>query len=109
MTFAIIETGGKQYKVSKGEKVKIEKLDGSEGAPVQVGAQVSFGQVLLKADGSSVEIGKPFVSGSSVEGVVIKQGRADKKIIFKFHSKTRHTRKKGHRQPFTEVEITEIK
>ncbi|MEK7542985.1 MAG: 50S ribosomal protein L21 [Patescibacteria group bacterium] len=100
--FAIIETGGKQYKVMKGEKIRVEKLNGDAGSPV------SFEQVLLKADGESVEIGKPIISEASVTGVIKEQGRADKKIVFKYHSKTRYKKMKGHRQHFTEVEITKI-
>ncbi|MDO8557502.1 MAG: 50S ribosomal protein L21 [Candidatus Jorgensenbacteria bacterium] len=107
--FAVIETGGKQYKVAKGDTIQIERLDGADGSPAQAGAQISFGQVLLKADGSSVEVGAPFIAGASVDGTMVKQGRGDKKIIFKFHSKTRHMRKKGHRQDYSEVKITEIK
>lgn len=107
--FAIIETGGKQYKVAKGEKIRVEKLNGADGLPAQAGSPVSFEQVLLKVDGESIEIGKPVVSGASVAGVIKKQGRDEKKIVFKYHSKTRYKKMKGHRQHYSEVEITEIK
>lgn len=100
--FAVIRTGGKQYKVRRGEKLRIEKLDAPEGAPVR------FGEVLLLAKGESVEIGTPIVKGAVVEANVLNQGRADKKIVFKYHSKSRYRKKKGHRQPYTEVEITGI-
>ena len=100
--FAVIETGGKQYKVSPGQKIKIEKLDASEGG------QVVFNKVLLKSDGAEVEIGTPHLSGAAVEAKVLEQGRGDKVIVFKYHSKTRYKKKKGHRQPYTKIEITKI-
>lgn len=97
--FSIIQTGGKQYKVSAGEKIKIEKLS------VQAGESVIFDKILLTADGENVKIGMPYVEGAKVEGKVLKQGREKKKIVFRYHSKTRYRKKKGHRQDFTEVEI----
>ncbi|MDP2695843.1 MAG: 50S ribosomal protein L21 [bacterium] len=100
---AIIETGGKQYKVAAGQKLKIEKLPPGEGEPVV------FDKVLLTADGDSVKVGAPYVGGSKVEGKVLKQGRGRKIIVFKYHSKTRYRKKKGHRQEYTEVEITKVK
>lgn len=103
MTFAIIETGGKQYKVSPGQKIKIEKLETKEGD------SFTFDKVLLKAEEESIAIGTPHIAGASVEARVIKQDRHDKVIVFKYHSKTRYKKKKGHRQPFTEVEIVAIK
>lgn len=102
MTFAVIKTGGKQYKVQPGIKLKIEKLDAAEGKPAV------FDQVLLIAAGEKVEVGTPLVKGATVEARVLKQGRGKKKIVFKYHRKTRYHKKKGHRQPFTEVEITKI-
>jgi large subunit ribosomal protein L21 len=98
--FAVIETGGKQYKVAPGQKLKIEKVEAKEGDGV------IFDKVLLIADGENVKIGAPYVAGAKVEAKVLKQGRRDKVIVFKYHSKTRYRKKKGHRQPFTEVEIT---
>src|SRR6266481_1172163 len=100
--FAIIETGGKQYKVSVGEKVKVEKLE------VEEGAVFTFDKVLLIADGDKVEIGAPYLKGVSIEGNVVRQARDRKKIVFKYHSKTRYRKKKGHRQHFTEVEIAKV-
>lgn len=100
--FAIIETGGKQYKVSAGQKLKVEKLD------AVIGSTITFDKILLKADGEKAEIGTPYVSGGSAEAKVLNQGRADKKIVFRYHSKTRYRKFKTHRQPFTEVEITKI-
>ena len=99
MNFAIIQTGGKQYKVSAGQKLKIEKLE------AEVDGSVVFNKVLLTADGESVKIGTPYVEGAKVEAKVLKQGKGEKKIVFKYHSKARYRKKKGHRQLFTEVEI----
>ena len=98
--FAIIQTGGKQYKVTSGQKLKVEKLLAKEGDTVTF-------PVLLRVDGSAIEIGTPKL-GSPAEAVVLGQGRDDKKIIFRYHSKTRYRKKKGHRQPHTEVRITKI-
>ncbi|MBI2055389.1 MAG: 50S ribosomal protein L21 [Candidatus Sungbacteria bacterium] len=100
--FAVIKTGGKQYRVSPGQKLKIEKLDAAESGAVK------FDQVLLVADGEKVEIGQPLVKGAKVEAKVLKQGRYKKKNVLKYHRKTRYHKKKGHRQPFTEVEILKI-
>lgn len=100
--FAVIKTGGKQYIVRPGQKLKIEKLDAKEGG------KVSFDEVLLVVDGDKVEIGMPHLKGARVEAEVAEQGRDRKKIIFKYHSKSRYRKFKGHRQPFTEVEIKEI-
>ncbi len=101
--FAVIETGGKQYRVSTGEKLKIEKIEAKEGDVV------TFDQVLLSVDGEAMKLGTPVVAGAAVTAKVIKQGRADKVIVFKYHSKVRRRTKNTHRQPFTEVEITGIK
>ena len=97
--FAIIETGGKQYKVSAGNKIKIEKIEANEGD------NFVFDKVLLRADGESVIVGTPYISGATVEGKVLAQARSKKVIIFKYHSKTRQRKKRGHRQHFTEVEV----
>lgn len=99
MTFSIIQTGGKQYKVSSGQKLKIEKLD------AEAGSNIVFDKVLLLVDGDDVKIGAPYVSGVKVEAKVLRQDKEKTKIVFKYHSKTRYRKKKGHRQPFTEVEI----
>lgn len=102
MSFAVIATGGKQYKVAEGQKVKVEKIAAKEGG------SVSFDQVFLVVKGDEVKVGKPVVSGARVEAKVLRHAREDKKIVFKYHSKTRERKKKGHRQEFTEVEITKI-
>ncbi|RJQ29258.1 50S ribosomal protein L21 [Candidatus Parcubacteria bacterium] len=100
--FAVIETGGKQYRVAPGEKIQIEKLDVGTGEPV------AFDKVLLRAEGDNVEIGTPHLSGAKVSAKVVRGGRGEKKIVFKYHSKTRYRKKKGHRQHFTEVEIVKV-
>jgi len=100
--FAIIETGGKQYRVSAGSKVKVEKIDAKEGV------NFSFDKVLLRADGDKVEVGAPYLSGAKVEGTVLRQARERKKIVFKYHSKTRYKKKKGHRQHYSEVMINKV-
>lgn len=99
---AVIKTGGKQYIVSPGNKIKIEKLQKKEGT------QVSFSDVLLLEKNKKIEIGMPFLKGVKVSGKVLKQSKAKKVIAFKYKAKKRYKTKKGHRQPFTEVEITEI-
>ncbi len=100
--FAVIETGGKQYKVTTGSKIKVEKLAG------EAGSTITFDKVLLTADGANAKIGTPYVSGGAVEGKVVRQARDRKKIVFRYHSKTRYRKRKGHRQHFTEIEITKI-
>lgn len=100
--FAVIKTGGKQYLVSPGDKIKIEKLDKKEGK------EITFSDVLLLEKRSKLEIGNPKVKGAKVVGKILKQGKGKKIIIFKYKPKTRYKVKKGHRQPFTEVEITKI-
>ena len=102
MQFAVIKTGGKQYLVSPGQKVKIEKLEKKEGD------EVVFDKVLLLEKGNKLEIGTPDVSGAKVSGKVLSQGKGKKVIIFKYKAKTRRKTKKGHRQAFTEVKIEKI-
>ena len=99
---AVIKTGGKQYLVSPGQKIKIEKVDAKEGK------EITFKDVLLLEKQRKLEIGTPFVKGAKVIGKVLKHGKSKKVIVFKYKSKTRHKVKKGHRQPFTEVEIIKI-
>ncbi len=103
MILAVIKTGGKQYIIEPGKKVKVEKLDG------EVGSIITLSDVLLVADDKDTTIGQPQVKGASVEAKILRQGRARKVIIFKFKPKKRERRKKGHRQPFTELEIVGIK
>lgn len=101
--FAVIETGGKQYRVALQDKLKVEKLE------VQEGETILFDQVLLVSDEKAIAIGKPYVEGAQVSARVVAHGRDDKKIVFKYHNKTRYRKKKGHRQHFTEIEIVGIK
>ncbi|MGN0183391.1 MAG: 50S ribosomal protein L21 [Candidatus Ornithomonoglobus sp.] len=100
--YAIIETGGKQYKVAEGDVVFVEKLD------VEEGAEITFDKVLLAADGDDVKVGTPVVEGATVTAKVLKNGKAKKVIVFKMKSKKNERKKKGHRQPFTKVEITAV-
>lgn len=100
--FAVIKTGGKQYKVFAGQKLKVEKLLAAAGGPIM------FDTVLLRAAGDTVAIGTPNIAGAKVEGRVLRQAREDTKIVFKYHSKARYKKKKGHRQLFTEVEIVKV-
>ncbi len=102
MQFAIIKTGGKQYKVSEGDTIEIEKLEVAEGG------EIVFDQVLLIDDGKDSKIGKPLVTGAKVTAKLIEQGKADKVIVFRYKSKTRYKKKKGHRQPYTKIEIIKI-
>lgn len=99
--YAVIQTGGKQYRVSQGDVIHIEKLD------VQEDNTVNFDVLMLSTD-EGVSIGTPVLTSAKVEGKVLKQGRGEKVIIYKYKSKKGYRRKKGHRQPFTRVEITSI-
>lgn len=103
MELAIIKTGGKQYLVSPGQKIKIEKLE------EQKDSEVVFEDVLLLEKDGQIEIGNPLVKGAKVIGKILNQDKAKKVIIFKYKAKKRYQVKKGHRQPFTEVEILEIR
>ena len=101
---AVIETGGKQYLVQPGQTLKVEKLkDAKEGG------KISFDNVLLLIEGEEIKLGKPYVEGAKVSAEVKKEGRAAKITVLKYNRKTRARRKMGHRQPFTEVIIQEIK
>jgi len=102
MALAVIKTGGKQYLVSPGDKIKIEKIEGKEGK------EIIFKDVLLLEKQNKLEIGTPIVKGAKVIGKVLRQGRGEKVIVFKYKPKTRYKKKLGHRQPFTEVEILKI-
>lgn len=99
---AVIKTGGKQYLVSPGDKIKIEKINKKEGQ------ETTFKEVLLLQKSKKIEIGTPKVKKARVLGKVIRQDKHKKVIIFKYRASKRYKVKKGHRQPFTEVEITKI-
>ncbi len=100
--YAIIESCGKQYKVSEGDVVFFEKLDTEEGK------KVTFSNVVLVSDDKKVEIGAPYVKGVKVEGKVVAHGKGKKILVYKYKAKKNYRRTQGHRQPFTKVEITKI-
>ena len=100
--YAIIETGGKQYKVQEGDVIFVEKLD------VAAGADYSFDKVLVVSNGDTVNFGNPTVAGASVSASVVGDGKEKKVIIYKFKSKKGFHKKKGHRQPFTKLKIEKI-
>ena len=99
--YAIIVTGGKQYKVEVGSEIMVEKLDS------EVGDKVSF-DILMIADGNDIEIGKPVLSGVSAKGEVLEHGKGKKVIVFKYKPKKDYRKKQGHRQPYTKVKILSI-
>ncbi len=100
--YAVIKTGGKQHRVTLGEKLKVEKLAG------EVGGEIVFDQVLMVADGENVTIGAPMVSGASVKATVVSHGRGDKVMIFKMRRRKHYRKTQGHRQDYTEVQIQQI-
>jgi len=100
--YAIIETGGKQYKVAEGDVITVEKLN------ADAGTAYTFDKVLSVADGEKVSFGAPYVKGASVAASVINDGKAKKVVVYKFKSKKNYHRKKGHRQPFTKLKIDAI-
>ena len=100
--YAVIATGGKQYRVEKGTVLKVERLD------AEPGATVSFGDVLLLADGDNIKVGSPLLKGGKVEAVVEKHGKGDKKVIVKFRRRKHYLRQGTHRQQYTQVKITGI-
>ena len=102
MAYAVIATGGKQYRVSQGDTVRVEKLD------VAVGTVIEFTDVLLLADGDNVRVGAPVIEGATVAAEIVAEGRGEKLIIFKYRRRKGYRRKTGHRQPFTAVRITAI-
>lgn len=103
--FAVIKTGGKQYKVAVGDVLSVEKIDGE----YKKGDKMSFDQVLLIDTGADTKIGAPMIAGASVEALFEEQGRADKVVVIKYKAKSRYFKKYGHRQPFTKVKISAIK
>jgi len=105
MEFAVIETGGKQYKVSVGDVVTIEKLPGEP----KEGEKITFEKVLLVDNGKDTTIGTPYIEGARVEGVLAGVGRAKKIDVIRFKAKSRYFKKRGHRQPFMKVKIESLK
>ncbi|HTT39470.1 MAG TPA: 50S ribosomal protein L21 [Burkholderiales bacterium] len=100
--YAVIKTGGKQYKVSAGEKLRIESV------PADVGAEITLDQVLLVADGDNVTMGTPLVSGAAVKAKVLSHGRGEKIKIFKLRRRKHYRKTLGHRQNYTEIQISGI-
>jgi len=100
--YAVIKTGGKQYRVSSGEKLKVEQL------AADVGSQITIDQVLLVADGDKVSIGQPLVTGARVQATVVNHGRDDKVHIFKMRRRKHFKKQQGHRQNFTEIQVDKI-
>ncbi|HEY1817373.1 MAG TPA: 50S ribosomal protein L21 [Kofleriaceae bacterium] len=102
--YAVIQTGGKQYRVEPGKTVMVEKLDGDKGS------SIVFDKVLLvsSGDGGSVTVGKPLVSGAKVTGEIVEQTRGDRLVVFKFRLRKNYVRRNGHRQDLTAVKISAI-
>jgi large subunit ribosomal protein L21 len=100
--YAVVATGGKQYKVQAGDVLRVEKLTGA------VGDEVAFDQVLLVGTDDDVRIGQPLVEGALVKGKIVQQGKNKKILVFKYKRRKRYRRKQGHRQPFTAIKIDAI-
>ncbi|HEY2592066.1 MAG TPA: 50S ribosomal protein L21 [Steroidobacteraceae bacterium] len=100
--YAVIATGGKQYRVTKDAVLRVEKLDAEPGSTIE------FGEVLLVGEGAEVKLGKPRIDGSKVLATVVRHGKGAKVSIVKFRRRKHYLRRKGHRQPFTEVRVTDI-
>ena len=101
--YAVIKTGGKQYRVNAGERIKVEKL------VAEVGDTVTLDQILMVSDGEKTTIGSPIVKGATVKATVVSHGRGDKVMIFKFRRRKHYRKTQGHRQSFTEIKIETIK
>ena len=100
--YAVVKTGGKQYRVAAGEKLKVEQI------PADVGAEITLDQILMVGEGESVKIGAPLVAGASVKATVLAQGRHDKVKIFKMRRRKHYQKRQGHRQNYTELRIDTI-
>src|SRR5436190_1059738 len=100
--YAVVKTGGKQYKVVAGEKIKVEQI------PAEVGQEVTLDRVLAIGSGADLQVGSPLLAGASVKATVVAQGRHDKVYIFKMRRRKHYQKRQGHRQNFTEIEITAI-
>ena len=100
--YAVIETGGKQYRVSQGQRIRVEKLNADEGATVDLD------KVLMVANGEDIKLGKPYVDGGKVTAIIKAHGRGKKVMIIKFRRRKHHQKVQGHRQSYTEIEITGI-
>ncbi|WP_227816465.1 50S ribosomal protein L21 [Nitrogeniibacter aestuarii] len=100
--YAVIKTGGKQYRVSAGQKIKVEQM------PADVGSEITLDQILMVGEGESVKIGTPVVEGATVKATVLSQGRHDKVKIFKMRRRKHYMKRQGHRQNYTEIRIEAI-
>ena len=100
--YAVIQTGGKQYRVQQGDVIYVEKID------AQADETVTFDKVLLVGEGEAVKVGTPAVDGAKVEGKVLAQVKGQKIVVYKYKAKKNERKKQGHRQPYTKVEITEV-
>ncbi|WP_416197705.1 MAG: 50S ribosomal protein L21 [Sporanaerobacter sp.] len=100
--YAVIETGGKQYRVQEGDTIFVEKLNVNEGE------KINFDKVLFISKEDNAEVGKPYVEGAKVEATVLEQGKARKVVVFKYKSKKDYRKRQGHRQPYTKVKIENI-
>ncbi len=100
--YAVVKTGGKQYRVQEGDILRVEKLPGD------IGAEIAFDDVLLFSDGENLQVGNPNLDNIAVTGRIVGQGKAPKIIVFKYKRRKRYRRKQGHRQPFTAVKIDSI-
>lgn len=104
MSFAVIQTGGKQYKVAVGDEIAVEKIKGE----YKVGDKVTIESVVLKDNGSSTTLGAPYIAGSTVEATITENGRLDKVLVVRYRAKSRYHKKNGHRQPYMSLKIDAI-
>jgi large subunit ribosomal protein L21 len=100
--YAVVETGGKQYRVQEGDVITVEKLN------VEAGEKVVFDKVLVAGEGADIKVGKPYLEGCTVNAEVVENGKGPKVIIFKYKSKKDYRKKQGHRQPYTMVKIESV-
>lgn len=100
--YAVVETGGKQYRVQEGDIIAVEKLD------LEVGEKINFEKVLLISDGETIKVGAPYVDACNVNGTVVEHGKGQKVIIFKYKAKKDYRKKQGHRQPYTMIKIEKV-
>jgi len=105
MQFAVVQTGGKQYKVAKGDVISVEKLKGDH----KVGEKVVLDSVIMKDDGKTTTLGAPYIKGASISATIVESGRKEKIYVVRYRQKSRYHKRNGHRQPFMSLEIGDIK
>jgi large subunit ribosomal protein L21 len=105
MSFAVIQTGGKQYKVAVGDEIAVEKIKGD----YKVGDTITIESVVLKDDGKSTELGAPYIKGSEVKATITESGKLDKVMVVRYRQKSRYHKRNGHRQPYMSIKIDAIK